>query len=87
MKPGILRFNFFQNCKVQLRICFFAIVMLTIFSCSKPQTEFFISPNGNDQNSGSKMQPFASLERARDAIREAKDKNDVSPVVGYKASQ
>ena len=70
--------------KGQLYLCLFAIALLTIFSCSTQQTEFFISPNGNDQNSGSITQPFATLERARNAIREAKDKNDLSPMVGFK---
>lgn len=34
--------------------------------------EFFVSPSGNDTNPGTKTKPFATLERARDAIREAK---------------
>jgi len=33
---------------------------------------FFVSPNGNDTNPGTKSQPFKSLEKARDAIRELK---------------
>lgn len=33
---------------------------------------FFVSPNGNDLNPGTRSQPFASVERARDAVREAK---------------
>ena len=76
--------HFNRLVKGQLYLCLFAIALLTIFSCSTQQTEFFISPNGNDQNSGSITQPFATLERARNAIREAKDKNDVSPTVGFK---
>ena len=32
--------------------------------------EFYIAPNGNDTNSGAKEQPFATLERARDVVRE-----------------
>jgi len=32
--------------------------------------EFTIAPNGNDNNPGTKDQPFASLERARDAVRQ-----------------
>lgn len=34
--------------------------------------EFFVSPAGNDSDSGSRAKPFATLERARDAIRETK---------------
>ncbi len=32
-------------------------------------TEFFVAPNGRDINTGTKAKPFATLERARDAIR------------------
>ncbi len=32
-------------------------------------TEFFVAPNGRDANTGNKAKPFATLERARDAIR------------------
>ncbi len=31
--------------------------------------EFYVSPTGNDAHSGSKSQPFATLERAQDAVR------------------
>ena len=31
--------------------------------------EFYISPGGNDRNPGTKEKPFATLERARDAVR------------------
>ncbi len=31
--------------------------------------EFFVSPNGRDSNPGSEVKPFATLEKARDAIR------------------
>ena len=35
-------------------------------------TQFFVSPNGNDNNPGSKSQPFKTLEKARDAIQNLK---------------
>ena len=34
--------------------------------------EFFISPDGNDTHAGTKQEPFATLERARQAVRELK---------------
>lgn len=37
-----------------------------------PRTEFFVAPNGDDRNPGSIGRPFATLERARDAIRDLK---------------
>ena len=36
--------------------------------------EYFVSPAGNDANSGTREVPFASLERARDAVRALKAK-------------
>ncbi len=37
-----------------------------------PSVEFFVSPDGDDAGPGSADRPFATLERARDAVREAK---------------
>jgi len=32
--------------------------------------EYYVAPNGSDGNAGTKNQPFATLERARDAVRQ-----------------
>ena len=37
---------------------------------TEASVEFYVSPTGDDNNSGTKEQPFASLIRARNAIRE-----------------
>jgi hypothetical protein len=34
----------------------------------------YISPNGNDKNAGTKEKPFASIERARKAVRDIRNK-------------
>ncbi len=34
--------------------------------------EIYVSPSGDDENDGSKGKPFATLERARDAVREVR---------------
>ena len=41
-------------------------VLLTMFSCSnaKKETTYFVSVSGNNQNIGSKTEPFATLEKA-----------------------
>ena len=36
---------------------------------------FYVAPGGNDENAGTKEAPFASLERARDAVRKMKQSN------------
>lgn len=42
-------------------------------------TELYISPEGNDQNPGTEAQPLATLERARDAIRELQASGGLPP--------
>jgi hypothetical protein len=37
-----------------------------------PPLKFYVSPSGSDTNPGSAQQPFRTVERARDAIREAR---------------
>jgi len=63
-------------------ICFLYIFLspLPIYAAAQ-HTEFVVSPSGSDRNPGSIDKPFASLEHARDAIRELKQKNK-SPLGG-----
>jgi len=46
---------------------------------SRPALEFFVAPNGSDTHPGTRRQPFLTLERARDAIRERKHLGDLPP--------
>lgn len=47
-----------------------------------PQADFYVAPDGDDQNPGSLKKPFQSLARARDAVLELKRNRQVqSPVV------
>lgn len=51
------------------------VVLVLLVLCSAAQMcgeEFYVSPKGADTNPGTKSQPFASLERARDAARATK---------------
>jgi hypothetical protein len=43
--------------------------------------EFWLSPAGNDAGPGTKAQPFATLERARDAVRKARGAAAEAPAV------
>ena len=55
---------------------FYCIAILAMFvGCGSdtgpvPSADFFVAPDGDDTNTGTIEQPFATLERARDAIRE-----------------
>jgi len=62
-----------------------SLFVCILFGCSTQQideTSFYVSPSGNDSwsgrfaesNSGMTDGPFATLEKARDAIREMKEK-------------
>lgn len=52
---------------------FYALVLAVIFSLNLSARDFFIATNGNDQNPGTKIQPLASLNGARDLIRELRN--------------
>lgn len=45
-----------------------AATMLASLGCMQA-AEFYVSPKGNDTNAGTLAKPFATLERARDAVR------------------
>lgn len=47
------------------------LISLTILSISSCTSEFYVSPDGNDDNPGTLSNPFYSLHRARDDAREA----------------
>lgn len=43
-----------------------------------PVSEFFVSTQGKDSNAGTKEKPFATMERARDAVRALKSRTPVT---------
>ncbi|NQT89309.1 hypothetical protein HQ560_21250, partial [bacterium] len=51
----------------RLLLCLFLLPALAL------GTEFTVSPEGDDANAGTRGRPFRTLERARDAVRTAKD--------------
>lgn len=58
---------------MRLTIRWFAKVVaagLVFAAAPAGAVEFFIAPNGNDANPGTRGRPFATLERARDAARQ-----------------
>ncbi len=56
------------------------LVLLTMFSCSNAikETTYFVSVSGNNQNIGSKTEPFATLEKALAVIAERRKNGDTS---------
>ena len=44
------------------------VLSLILFSCTSK--EFYVSPSGDDNHPGSRKQPFATLGRAREAVRQ-----------------
>ena len=48
----------------------FVAVEMTIFEITKDRiNEFYVSPDGNDGNDGSKEHPFATIDKAKEAVR------------------
>jgi len=48
-------------------------VLMGLRADGSPQLDFYVSTTGSDKNSGTKEKPFATLERARDAVRSLKE--------------
>ena len=44
-------------------------LFLLFFCVNLSAQTYFVSPTGNDNNAGTKEKPFATLEKARDAVR------------------
>ncbi|MDR2438830.1 MAG: right-handed parallel beta-helix repeat-containing protein [Planctomycetaceae bacterium] len=53
-------------------ICF----VFNIWLCA---AEFYVAPNGKPENSGTKSEPFGTLETARDAVRAARNSKSIQP--------
>ncbi|MFC1766820.1 hypothetical protein ACFL6U_32690, partial [Planctomycetota bacterium] len=51
------------------------------------KADFYVSPNGNDSNPGTEDAPFASLDRARLAVRELKKTKQGDITVGLKGGK
>lgn len=50
-----------------------AVIVLMLLAVGSPvRADLFVSPTGSDANPGTKRKPLATLERARDAVRELK---------------
>ncbi|MCX6901276.1 MAG: right-handed parallel beta-helix repeat-containing protein [Verrucomicrobia bacterium] len=63
------------------KICF--SMLLLAFACragSAAPAAFYVAANGKDTNPGTEAKPFATLERARDAIRQSKIPNPKSKI-------
>jgi hypothetical protein len=47
-------------------------IALGFFTTAAAAADFYVSPTGSDTGSGTSQQPFATLQRARDAVRQLK---------------
>lgn len=62
MKPSS---PFASSARASVRI----LAFLTLLHHSLPAADLYVSPGGNDSNGGGAGSPFATIERARDAVR------------------
>ena len=52
-----------------MRLSVLLITLLLILTCTVQAVEFHVAPSGSDANAGNATRPFATLQRARDAVR------------------
>jgi len=57
--------------------CFVVTALAAGLFCSTARADFFVSPSGSDADPGSRARPFATVERARDAVRALKGEGDL----------
>lgn len=65
------------------RHCAFVVTCLLLAASFCGASDLYVSPAGNDANPGSAARPFATIQRARDAIRELRKQGDL-PAGGVK---
>jgi hypothetical protein len=67
-----------MNTRLLLASMTLAVISVTAcFAAPVSKTEFYVATNGSDLNPGTKSRPFASLDRARDAIRALKQNGEL----------
>lgn len=73
------------KCNYIKGLFFLLSISLIIFSGGCKKIELFVSPEGNDNNPGTEMAPFHSLEKARESVRmQLQEKPNQSIVVRIK---
>jgi len=64
-------------CKGIYRVIIVLLFSILLAQAAAAKVDFYVSPSGDDSASGSQKRPFATLTRARDAIRELKEAGDL----------
>ena len=54
--------------KISLKLFITLLTAVLLNACNNNSFTFYVSPDGNDENSGSKSSPFQSLERSKEAV-------------------
>ncbi len=72
----------FQKFKYSIRF-FIELAVFFLLSAVVFSKEYFVSPQGSDQNPGTKEQPFKTPEKARDAVRSYKLKGSENITVWF----
>lgn len=62
---------------------YLALVMVLSLSSCQQETAIYISPNGNDRGEGTRNDPLASLDGAKEKIREKKKNGETSRITVY----
>ncbi|MEI6503105.1 MAG: hypothetical protein WCP21_19010, partial [Armatimonadota bacterium] len=60
-----------------VRTCALLVVSLLLATALFAATDLYVAPSGNDANPGTAQQPLATLQRARDLVRELRQKGNL----------
>jgi hypothetical protein len=64
--------RFKENSSLMKTGIIYLVVLFALSCSSSAESDFYVSPRGNDNNRGTENAPFATLDRARLAVRELK---------------
>ncbi|REG81849.1 right-handed parallel beta-helix repeat-containing protein [Algoriphagus antarcticus] len=59
----------------KISIPLFLLLTISLFCQAQDRKEFYLSPKGSDQNSGTEGAPFASIEKAKEMVKSYKKSN------------
>ncbi|MDB2607111.1 right-handed parallel beta-helix repeat-containing protein, partial [Zobellia sp.] len=72
---------------MKMKIILVFILFACIASCGTKEYDFYVSPTGDDNNPGTETAPFATLDKARMAVRELKSTKEGDIKVGLKGGK
>jgi len=77
----ILRYKSQKRYIMKPRILLLLAIVFNCLSACNKENAYYIAPDGNDKNPGTKSKPFKTIQAARDAVRTLKNDDHFSKAI------